>query len=451
MKIDDIDERNSSVCDDGFHVDVRADAANVSSVQTNQVNQTNQTSRAQLLEQGLIHHEAGRLEQAREIYRRVLTLEPNDADALHLFGVAEHQAGNDAAAITYIQRAIDLDPHVPRYHNNLSAAYQSLNLLEDADRCVAASLALKPDSADAHYNLGVISNARGDRTKAEASFRQALSLQPDFAQAHYNLGILLRRKAQFSEATQCFQQVVRFDPGNVSAQFLLAASSGGELDRAPDGYVSSVFDTDADKFDTLLVDTLHYNTPQRLLELSIGLLRGEKDKKDLLDLGCGTGLAGVSFSPYARKMVGVDLSARMLAHARMRHLYQRLEHAEMLSMMRSEEAGSYDVIVAADAFIYCGKLDEIFAEAKRLLRMGGLFIFSVESLDDLPRTEMAQVETRPFQLNTNGRFAHSAAYIHVLAFASGFRINTMLCAPTRMEGGKPVAAWLVLLESENDF
>jgi predicted TPR repeat methyltransferase len=446
MKIDDIDERNSSICDDVLRADSRADSpADMADAPSGQA------SRAQLLEQGLTHHEAGRLEQAREIYRRILRLEPNDADALHLFGVTEHQAGNYAAAIAYIQQAIDLDPHVPRYHNNLSAAYQSLNFLDDADRCVSASLALKPDSADAHYNLGVISNARGDRAKAETCFRQALLLHPDFAQAHYNLGILLRRKAQFAEAAQCFQQAVRLDPGNVSAQFLLAASSGAELDRAPDGYVSGVFDDDADKFDALLVNTLLYNTPQRLLELSIGLLRGAKDKKDLLDLGCGTGLAGVSFSPYMRQMVGVDLSARMLVHARLRHLYQRLEHAEMLSMMRSEEAGCYDVIVAADAFIYCGKLDDIFAEAKRLLRMGGLFIFSVESLDDLPRAQMTQAETRPFQLNTNGRFAHSAAYIHALALTSGFRINTMLCTPTRMEGGKPVAAWLVLLESEDDF
>jgi predicted TPR repeat methyltransferase len=87
---------------------------------------------------------------------------------------------------------------------------------------------------------------------------------------------------------------------------------------------------------------------------------------------------------------------------------------------------------------------------KRLLRIGGLFLFSVESLDALPRPESRKSGMRTFQLNANGRFAHSAAYIHSLAFTCGFRINTMLTAPARLEAGKPVSAWLAVLESEDD-
>jgi len=101
-------------------------------------------------------------------------------------------------------------------------------------------------------------------------------------------------------------------------------------------------------------------------------------------------------------------------------------------------------------FIYSGKLDQIFVEAKRLLRTGGLFAFSAESLDALPTATSKSGATRTFQLNANGRFAHSAAYIRALALKYGFRVNTMLCAPARLEAGKPVAAWLALLESTDD-
>lgn len=407
-------------------------------------------ARAGLLAEGLAHHEAGRREQAQAAYRRILAIAPDDADALHLLGVAEHQAGNYATAIEYIGRAIRQNPLVPLYHNNLGSAYQSLNRLDDAARCVSASLELKPDSADAHYNLGVILSGQGEHGKAEACFRQALTLRPDFAQAHFNMGMLARRAGRFTEAAQCFRHVVRIEPNNATAQFLMAASDGQELERAPDVYVADVFDADAGKFDEHLVKNLRYDTPQRLLDLCMDVLRAARDRKDVLDLGCGTGLAGVSFSPFARRLVGVDLSAGMLERARGRQLYDRLEHAELLTMMQAEQNASYDVIVAADVFAYIGKLDGIFIEAKRLLRTGGLFLFSVEALDALMQTKQNQSGMRSFQLNANGRFAHSAAYIRALASGCSFRVDAMLSASTRLEAGKPVSAWLASLASESD-
>lgn len=408
---------------------------------------------ASMLEHALAHHEAGRLDQARAIYCRILDADPLDAEVLHLFGVAAHQSGEHATAIEYITRAIGINPAVPLYHNNLGSAYRGLKLLDDARRCITRSLELKPDSAQAHYNLGVVLSDGGNRDAAESCFRAAISLQPDFAQAHFNLGILLRRAGRRDDAITCFRQVLRIEPGHVVAEFLCAAICGHNALRAPDQYVAGVFDADADKFDAHLVESLHYDTPQRLLKMCGELLGGPGEKKDFLDLGCGTGLAGVSFAPHAGSLVGVDLSANMLARARARQLYQRLEHAELLAMMQREKSAGYDVVVAADVFIYSGRLDDIFAEVKRLLRVGGLFTFSVESLDALYEAEAgpaasASNRESAYRLNANGRFAHSSRYIHALAATCGFRENAILSAPTRLENGTPVAAWLVLLESE---
>ena len=49
-------------------------------------------------------------------------------------------------------------------------------------------------------------------------------------------------------------------------------------------------------------------------------------------------------------------------------------------MMKAEPASSYDLVTAADVFIYVGRLDAL-CEVCRLLRPSGLFMFSVESLD----------------------------------------------------------------------
>src|SRR6185312_3401290 len=44
----------------------------------------------------------------------------------------------------------------------------------------------------------------------------------------------------------------------------------------------------------------------------------------MLDLGCGTGLAGTAFAPLADRLVGVDLSPAMVAQAENKQLYDRV-------------------------------------------------------------------------------------------------------------------------------
>ena len=48
------------------------------------------------------HHQAGRLQAAEQIYRQILAVEPNHADAIHLLGVIAHQAGKHELAVQYI-------------------------------------------------------------------------------------------------------------------------------------------------------------------------------------------------------------------------------------------------------------------------------------------------------------------------------------------------------------
>ena len=60
------------------------------------------------------HHQAGRLQAAEQIYRQILAVEPNQADAIHLLGVIACQAGKYEAAVEYIERAIRLKGNAAR-------------------------------------------------------------------------------------------------------------------------------------------------------------------------------------------------------------------------------------------------------------------------------------------------------------------------------------------------
>jgi Flp pilus assembly protein TadD len=64
------------------------------------------------------HHQAGRLQAAEQIYRQILAVEPNHAEAVHLLGVIAHQVGKHEIAIQYIGRAIRLNGNSAAFHSN---------------------------------------------------------------------------------------------------------------------------------------------------------------------------------------------------------------------------------------------------------------------------------------------------------------------------------------------
>ena len=91
---------------------------------------------------------------------------------------------------------------------------------------------------------------------------------------------------------------------------------------------------------------------------------------DVLDAGCGTGLCGPLLAPYARRLVGVDLSERMLDQARARDVYDELVKGELTEYLAAS-AGTFDAIVSADTLVYFGPLEAVAEAAERALRPGG--------------------------------------------------------------------------------
>ena len=89
---------------------------------------------------------------------------------------------------------------------------------------------------------------------------------------------------------------------------------------------------------------------------------------DILDIGCGTGGAGAWLKDYARSMVGVDLSEKMVQLARKKMLYQEL-HVQPLNSYLDGCTSTFDLVVAADVLSYVGDLDRTFQQVTSFLRI----------------------------------------------------------------------------------
>ena len=176
----------------------------------------------QAFETAVQHHQAGRLAEAEAIYRRILTIEPDYFNALHLLGVIAHQRGKHREAIGLIDRATKQDASAYPAFNNLGLAYQALNELDAAGNCYRRALALRPDYTDAQSNLAIVLHAQGDFEGAVVRFQEVLTARPDFVEAHNNLGNAFHAQGNLGEAAACYQKALSLNPEYVEAHFNLA-------------------------------------------------------------------------------------------------------------------------------------------------------------------------------------------------------------------------------------
>jgi predicted TPR repeat methyltransferase len=440
---------------------------------------------------------SGRVADAIEAFQRVLAIEPNRAETLFSAGLARlarksagdaedavvlltkaQAAGIDSAdvhqnigvamlmcgriddAIAACKTAIEKRNDYAEAHYHLGVAYRHKGRTADARQCFARAIELQPTYARAIQGLAVLEAETGRLSEAETLLRKAIALQPDSPVAHQSLGMLLQKMGRQNEATFAFIDAVRVSKGNASrpAPASSASEAIADLERkltptteeaalhfrlskeaniappsqVPASSVAGLFDRYADLFDEHLRGKLEYRAPELIVE-AVAATKPDR-LLDTLDLGCGTGLCGPLLRPLAKTLHGVDLSAGMVEKARERGVYDHLEAADMLEVMRRSPL-SFDLLVAADVLMYVGDLAPTFEAATATLRPGGQFAFSVEA---------GQGDRYQLRKETH-RFTHAKSYVQYLAKIYGFEEESSAEITVRKEAGKPVSAYVVVL------
>ncbi|MBN8737574.1 MAG: tetratricopeptide repeat protein [Xanthomonadales bacterium] len=428
------------------------------------------------LNQAIQAHQQGDLDTAEHLYRKILTSEIAQPDALHYLGVLQHQRGRSDEAVELIRTALAAIPNHADAHNNLGNIHKECGRLAEAEACYRRALACAPTHADALGNLAVVLEAQDRLLPAFEAYGKFLLAAPRSARAHYLMGLFLRHHAEgiehVEQSVECFQRAFALDdkqlcalqeqgvslyalgrddearqvyrdwlardPGNPVPRHMLAACGGSEAPaRADDAYVRAEFDSFAENFDRQLLGHLNYRAPQVLVDAMAASLPPAAATLDVLDAGCGTGLCAPLLRPYARRLIGVDLSAGMLDKARQRGGYDELAEAELTAYLQAH-AAMHDVVVSADTLVYFGDLAPVVAAAHTALRPGGSFVFSLEAKDE------ASLDSGGFVLSSSGRYRHGRDYVEETLRRSGFADIRITPDSLRKEAGKPVASWVVL-------
>ena len=172
---------------------------------------------SEALKAGVRLHQAGQLEEAAGLYRKVLAADPRNADANHLLGVIAFQQGRHEVAVDLIGKAISANNANAAFHSNLGNALNGMGRRDAALAAYDKALRLKPDYAEAYSNQGDTLRKTGRPDEALAAFNEALRLRPDYAEAHNNRGNSLRDLGRSDEALAAYDSALLFRPDYAKA------------------------------------------------------------------------------------------------------------------------------------------------------------------------------------------------------------------------------------------
>jgi predicted TPR repeat methyltransferase/thioredoxin-like negative regulator of GroEL len=373
-----------------------------------------------------------------------------DPQAKALLGSTMLLLGRIADAIACLADALAGDPADPDIRNSLAVALEKAGDAESALQVLVQGIILTPDKLALRNAAILLCIRRRDFVLAvqlaEDARAQGIADACTFGMKGHSLSSL----GEHDQAVIAYQEALKLAPEDPYVRHLVvSATAMVDPKRAPDDYIRTVFDGYADRFESHLI-SLQYGIPvairailQNHPKIAAGLSLGK-----VLDLGCGTGLVALAIGDLPiESITGVDLSPRMLAHARAKRLYAELREADILADLTTHD-DRWPLIVAADVLCYMGALEDLLALVHRRLEPAGWFVFSVERL--LPDHDGVIPGNGNWALQRQGRYAHAEHYVYEAVCAAGFRVLRLDHPVIRQEAGSDVSGLLLAVERLRD-
>jgi predicted TPR repeat methyltransferase len=312
-------------------------------------------------------------------------------------------------------------------------AFIALGNVPQALAVAREAAALYPNVAAVAVSLGEALRAAGHLPTAIGEFQRALRVDPDFAGARFQLGCAWLDAGEADKADDAFAGI---PPGTAFASLDAKRAEIATMrarPRADARYVRQLFDQFSSDYDARMLGQLGYGAPDILRGLADLIGLPHRGKLAILDLGCGTGLAGAAFADLAGRLDGVDLSPAMIAKAGARNIYDTLRVGDIESAV-GEPGVSYDLALAADTLVYLGDLSLLFCNVANALAPGGALLFTVERHDG-----------DGYELGPKRRWRHAESCLRNEAGIAGFDVTGFLECSPRSEAGSPVAGYAVAL------
>jgi predicted O-linked N-acetylglucosamine transferase (SPINDLY family) len=171
----------------------------------------------EILNKGLTLHKAGKLEDAKLIYEKLLIKDQNNFELINLLGVISLQQKNFNNAITKFNKAISINSKHHALYNNLGVTYKEMEQYDNAIKNFKRAIELNPNYAEAYNNLGIIFKKKYQYKEAFNNYKTAIELKDNYAEAYNNLGLLFGDIKNYKESIINFSKAIEINNNYIDA------------------------------------------------------------------------------------------------------------------------------------------------------------------------------------------------------------------------------------------
>src|SRR5215475_6624629 len=143
------------------------------------------------LQRGFLAFQAGDLGEAEAAFKKALSKDERQFDALHMLAVIHAQRGNYAEGIRLISRALAINPSFAEAHVNLGRMQAETGDFHAAAVSCRRALSLNPRLPVAHSNLSAVLRTLGLKEEALSHSAAAVTMAPNYGDAWCNHGNIL--------------------------------------------------------------------------------------------------------------------------------------------------------------------------------------------------------------------------------------------------------------------
>jgi protein O-GlcNAc transferase len=182
----------------------------------------------------LKHYQAGNLQQAKPLIEKILKLQPNNGQILHILGLIYYELENYDLAIENLTEALLTIPNNEDIYYDLGNVFQEKGQVDEALTYYLKVLQLNSKYVNAYNNMGIIYQDKGQIEKAIATYQNALQIDGNSYILNNNIGFAFQEKGQFDEALKYYQKAIQLNPYYADAFYNIGNIYGekGQFDEA---------------------------------------------------------------------------------------------------------------------------------------------------------------------------------------------------------------------------
>ncbi len=175
----------------------------------------------ELLKKAENYHLKGKYQEAEDLYRSILEMDPENSVAYHHLGLMALQGGQYELATTLLKAASELEPNNVRYLIDLGIALFSMQKDKKAIECFKRALDLEPENFEACYNLGSVFMNRTMFEDAVEYLEKAVVLNPLDPRPFVKLAFCLAQIGRYEESEEIARAAYVLKPKTTEDMFIL--------------------------------------------------------------------------------------------------------------------------------------------------------------------------------------------------------------------------------------